>query len=136
MYKTIIVPIDPSYSERAKPMLDIAAKFHQEGARVILLTVIEEVPSFISVEIPEDVLERGEKEVVQILKQAADQAPFAVEIMVHRGHPANRILDTAETEGADLIVIHSHRPGWEDYLIGSTAARVVRHAKCSVHVLR
>ena len=36
----------------------------------------------------------------------------------------------------DCVVIASHRPGLQDYLLGSTAARVVRHAACSVHVLR
>jgi nucleotide-binding universal stress UspA family protein len=33
-------------------------------------------------------------------------------------------------------VIASHRPGMADLLIGSTAAQVVRHAPCAVHVLR
>ena len=37
---------------------------------------------------------------------------------------------------ADCIVIGSHKPGLIDYLLGSTAARVVRHAPCAVHVLR
>ena len=41
----------------------------------------------------------------------------------------------AETN-ADLIVINSHKPGVEDYFLGSTASRVVRRAPCSVLVLR
>ena len=38
--------------------------------------------------------------------------------------------------GADLLIIASHRPGLQDYFLGSTAAHVVRHAACSVHVIR
>ena len=47
-----------------------------------------------------------------------------------------KILETAEDEGADLIIIASHQPGIQDYFLGSTAARVVRHAQCSVLVTR
>ena len=52
------------------------------------------------------------------------------------GHAYNTILDEAEKSGADLIIIASHRPGLQDYLLGSTAAKVVRHANCSVLVVR
>jgi nucleotide-binding universal stress UspA family protein len=37
---------------------------------------------------------------------------------------------------ADLIVVGSHRPAMKDYLLGTNAARVVRHAHCSVLVVR
>ncbi len=37
---------------------------------------------------------------------------------------------------ADLIVVGSHRPNWSTYLIGSNAANIVRHAQCSVLVMR
>ena len=36
----------------------------------------------------------------------------------------------------DVIVMASHQPKFSDYLLGSTAARVVRHAKCSVLIAR
>jgi nucleotide-binding universal stress UspA family protein len=35
-----------------------------------------------------------------------------------------------------VIVLASHRPELKDYLLGPNAARVVRHAKCSVLVVR
>jgi nucleotide-binding universal stress UspA family protein len=37
---------------------------------------------------------------------------------------------------ADLIVLAAHRPELKDYLLGPNASRVVRHAKCSVYVIR
>ena len=46
------------------------------------------------------------------------------------------ILEEAERWGADLIVISSHRPGMDRFLIGSVASAIVRRAKCSVLVLR
>ena len=39
-------------------------------------------------------------------------------------------------KAADLIVIGCHAPGVGDFLLGSNAARVVRHAGCSVYVVR
>jgi universal stress protein F len=46
------------------------------------------------------------------------------------------IIAVAERIGADLIVLASHRPAMKDYLLGANAARVVRHARCSVLVVR
>jgi universal stress protein F len=58
------------------------------------------------------------------------------EIFVREGNPAAEILDFADDAEIDLIVMQSHDPGLADYLLGSTAARVVRHAHCSVLVFR
>jgi nucleotide-binding universal stress UspA family protein len=46
------------------------------------------------------------------------------------------ILGVAEEAEADLVVVGSHRPAMKDYLLGTNAARVVRHARCSVLVAR
>ena len=59
-----------------------------------------------------------------------------VKTEVVRGRPGSTITDFAKEHGIDCIVIESHRPGLQDYFIGSNAARVVRHASCSVHVVR
>ena len=63
-------------------------------------------------------------------------APVETNIVTTVGRPHHKILDVAESEKIDLIVIASHQPGLADYLLGSVAAGVVRHAKCSVHVMR
>ncbi|MCC2654076.1 MAG: universal stress protein UspA, partial [Microvirga sp.] len=46
------------------------------------------------------------------------------------------VLDEAEQTGADLVVVGSHRPTMATYLLGSNASTIVRHAKCSVLVVR
>ncbi|MBT8474881.1 MAG: universal stress protein, partial [Alphaproteobacteria bacterium] len=46
------------------------------------------------------------------------------------------ITEYADSHGCDCIIIMSHQPGLQDYFLGSTAARVVRHAHCAVHVMR
>ena len=48
----------------------------------------------------------------------------------------DKILERAEAISADLIIIGSRRPSISTYLLGSTAAAVVRYAKTSVLVVR
>jgi nucleotide-binding universal stress UspA family protein len=56
---------------------------------------------------------------------------------VRSGDPALGLLQVSEEEGADLIVVGSHGQGAaERFLIGSVSEKVVRHAPCSVLVVR
>lgn len=59
-----------------------------------------------------------------------------INIVVMSGKPGVAIAELAEQIGADLIIIGSHRPGVQDYFLGSTASRVVRRAPCAVLVTR
>jgi nucleotide-binding universal stress UspA family protein len=68
----------------------------------------------------------------------AAQVPegVAARRIVAAGKIYQEILRVADEVGADLIVMGSHRPELSDYLLGPNAARVVRHADCSVMVVR
>ena len=61
---------------------------------------------------------------------------LTVETAVRDGDPRSVIVDAAEEWGADLIVVGSHRPTMATYLLGSNASTIVRHARCSVLVVR
>ena len=52
------------------------------------------------------------------------------------GSVYNEVLHEADTVGADLIVVGSHRPTMATYLLGSNAATIIRHARMSVLVVR
>ena len=69
------------------------------------------------------------------LEKLAKRLPGA-EGHVVEGHSGRTILEYANEYRNDLIIIASHRPGLEDYFLGSTASHVVRHASCAVHVVR
>jgi universal stress protein F len=56
--------------------------------------------------------------------------------IVAEGRIYREILKAAQTIQADLIVMGSHHPELKDYLLGPNAAKVVRHADCSVMVVR
>lgn len=64
-------------------------------------------------------------------------AGFRVETTVQEGDPRGAILDEAAAWNADLIVVGSHgRTGLQRVLMGSVSEAVVRHAPCSVEVVR
>ena len=136
MYKTILVPIEMSHVVEGKAIIDIAVEHAAKDAKIILLNVVEEVPSWAAINLPADLIEKNLKSSHDELKAVAKASGMKMEVEVRSGHSYNTILDVAEDKGADLIIVASHRPGLQDYFLGSTAAKVVRHAKCSVLVVR
>ena len=59
-----------------------------------------------------------------------------VHVTVRIGAVYRKIVEEAGELGADLIIVGCHRPDVSDFLLGSNAAWVVRHASCSVYVVR
>ena len=57
-------------------------------------------------------------------------------VIAKHGTIYEEVVDTAEELQVDLIVMAAHRPSLKDYLLGPNTARVARHAKCSVQVVR
>ena len=68
----------------------------------------------------------------------ADWTPDGMKVrtIARRGSVYEQVLNAAEELRMDQIVIGAHRPGLADFLLGPNTARVVRHAKCSVNVIR
>jgi len=137
MYNTILIPVDMAHVEKAEAMINAAKTQANEGARIILLNVIDAVPNWAEVYIPNSDILANQKQLARNeLVSVANDNDIEAEIDVRSGYSYNTILEVAEKEKAELIIIGSHRPGYGDYFLGSTAAKVVRHAKCSVYVIR
>jgi len=136
MFKTILVPVDVAHADSSQAILEVAANNASDDANIVLLNIVEEIPKWAAIELPDNIQEKSVAESNKALKAIADASDQDPEVVVRIGHPYQTILDEAEKRGAELIVIASHKPGLQDYLLGSTAAKVVRHAKCSVLVVR
>ena len=136
MYNNIIVPIDLDKAEKGKVMLDKVKEFVDEGGKVTVVNVVEDMPGLITAELPEELIQKaaitGRSSLVDMVKAAG----LTADVQIRSGRPHHAIVNLADEIGADLILIASHDPGPRDYLLGSTAASVVRHAKCSVQVAR
>lgn len=136
MYKTIVVPVSLTETNKVPAMLEAARTLGGDDAHIILMSVVEDVPTYVAAELPGGFIDRAKQNARQELSKIASEAGVNAEIEVRAGQPSAGILGAAKEKRADVIIIASHRPGLTDYLLGSTASRVVRHAKCPVFVLR
>ena len=80
--------------------------------------------------------DEGEKAVSSV-EDAGKNAAVEVEPVILEGDAADRILEFAESEGIDLIVMGTlGKTGLERFLLGSVAEKVVRHSKVPVMVVK
>lgn len=140
MFTKILVPVDliePHFAERA---IDAILDYAKAGnALVRLMTVRQIVPQMVGEYLPPDFEKGADEETLAELKAFAGKIalpPEKVSIVVRVGSVYHEILDEAKAYGADLIVVGSHRPSMATYLLGSNAGNIVRHAPCSVLVVR
>ncbi|WP_292389454.1 universal stress protein [Methanosarcina sp. UBA5] len=77
------------------------------------------------------------KEATAYVENSGEAAHVEVESVILEGSPANEIVDFAEKNDIDLIVMGTlGRTGIERFLLGSVAENVVRHSKKPVLVVR
>lgn len=134
MYNKILIAVAPGHADLAPEMITAARCLAAEGAEIKALSVSEQIPNYVLAEVPSDLVDASRMEIERELAGAVgDATDITTEVQV--GHAARSIVDEAEN-GYDLIVLRSHKPGFQDWLIGSTAGKVVQHAPCSVHVIR
>jgi nucleotide-binding universal stress UspA family protein len=136
MFKTIVVPVDPGHAARSSAMIAVARQLGGDDAKIVLMSVVEDIPTYVAAELPGGFTDKAKNNARAELERLAQENQLNAEIVVRSGQPSAGILGTAKEKQADVIVIASHKPDLSDYLLGSTAARVVRHAKCPVFVLR
>ena len=77
------------------------------------------------------------EEAIAYVENAGRAANVEVEPVILEGNPANEIVDFAEKNDIELIVMGTHgKTGIQRFLIGSVAENVVRHSKKSVLVVK
>jgi nucleotide-binding universal stress UspA family protein len=140
MFKTILVPIDLADIEVAKPALDAAVELAKvSNGALKLVTVRSLMPVTYLEYAPADFDETAKAEAERELNALTGTLALPKErlsCVVRVGSVYGEVLDEAKACGADLIVVGSHRPSMATYLIGSNAKTIVRHAHCSVLVVR
>ncbi|UTS79780.1 universal stress protein [Phaeobacter piscinae] len=134
MYDKILVPMALDHGVSGTT-LKAAATLCNPGGQITALHVYEAPQGSVSAYLDEDAVREGlEKARQQLTKKTAEYGDVTAEIVKGRSYRA--IVEYAEQHGTDCIVVGSHKPGLSDFFLGSTAARVVRHAPCAVHVCR
>jgi len=141
MSNTVLAAVDLVHPQQQAVILKKARQLADlEDAVLAVITVI---PDF-GMSIVGSYFEKGvEKKAMQAASEQLHRlvadvlgANAKVKHIVAHGNAYEEILDLASKLDVSLIVMGAHKPNFQDYLIGPNAARVVRHSKCSVHVIR
>ena len=140
MYRNILLPIDLDEESSWRTALPTAIKYCRVfGPSLHLLTVVPSLAMGVTVYLPEDTGQKlTESASTALAAFVEENVPDTIDThyVVGQGTVYRVILEVAEKVGADLIIMAAHRPALSDYLLGPNAARVVRHASCSVVVVR
>ena len=140
MTKKILVAVDLEDEALMTRILQTAGELAGlKDAEVTLVHIAANLPSDVRAHLPEDYETKITEEVAGKLDKLIgklDLPSGRVKVTVRIGAVYRKIVDEAGKLGADLIIIGCHRPDVSDFLLGSNAARVVRHASCSVYVVR
>ena len=149
MSNTILLAIDGSEFSRAAKE-EIIRHLRAESTTVHVLHVLEldrMLPAAFDFARGSDYgpevtahLNSARSEAGRLVADAAEQlraASFRTETVVREGEPRHTILNYAAEISCDCIVMGSHgRRGVERFFMGSVSESVVRHAHCSVLVVR
>ncbi|AKB31978.1 Universal stress protein [Methanosarcina siciliae HI350] len=141
LYRNIVIASDGSENSRRAISCGIEiAKL--SGATIHALYVVD-TPSVISEDwtagkeaIREMMMNSGKK-VMSKIKKIIEESGVEVKEVLLEGYPANEIINFAENNNMDLIVMGTlGKTGFERLLMGSVAEKVVRHSNVPVVVVR
>jgi nucleotide-binding universal stress UspA family protein len=138
--RDILLPVDLGARESwEKPLAEALALIGPEGR----LHVVSVLPDFGMAQVGAFFRKDFERDALKAFGKALAEwtdthVPAGVDVHPHVLHGTiyDEILRAANRLKVDVIVIGAHRPALRDYLLGPNAARVVRHAACSVYVVR
>jgi len=135
MYKHVLIPAQLDDSRDMEAAEKAAQKLVSPDGKITILHVIEPLPYNVEAYLPERFPSESRAALKSRLEEIAGHLPNA-EIALTNGSAGRSITDWANTHDVDCITIPSHQPVLADVILGSTAAWVVRHATCAVHVVR
>ncbi len=146
MYKSIVVGTDGSDAAKAAVRCAIELA-EQSGARLQIVSAYEPVSDARlqdrHVSVPPDLqwIINPRADVLAMLERAAGDARAAgvqgVETFARLGDAADAILDVAEEQSGDLIVVGNRgMTGAKRFMLGSVPNRISHHAPCSVLIVR
>ncbi|NNJ77180.1 MAG: universal stress protein [Anderseniella sp.] len=112
------------------------------GARLHVLTIVPDgmfkmtvVAQLIPADYERKLLDDARQRLAALIKEHAID-DVQLEQAVSLGSVYKEALHFARNVDADLIVVGAHKPELKDYLLGPNAGQIVRHATCSVWVVR
>ncbi len=143
MTQNIVALVDLDDENSWRKALPTAIDYAKHaGARLHVLNVVPDGMfrmTVVAQVIPEDyertLADESKARLAALIQEHALEG-VEVDQTVRLGSVYKEALNFARDVDADLIVMGAHKPEMADYLLGSNASQIVRHAKCSVWVVR
>ncbi|HEY9549742.1 MAG TPA: universal stress protein [Kiloniellaceae bacterium] len=141
MFKDILLPLDLSNAASQERTVSAAIELAKSfGSRLHVMTIVPTfgegfVSSFFPADYQDNAMAAAKEQLHAFVREHIPKG-IPVQHVVTCGTIYEEILTFARQHSIDLIVMASHRPELSDYLLGPSAARVTRHAACSVMVVR
>ncbi|QGM96419.1 universal stress protein [Methylocystis parvus] len=139
MFARILVPIDLAERQMTKDAVSYAETLAKAfDGDIRLVNVQSLTPVKLLDYVPQDfdeIIRRGLGAELSKVANEIERPPARVSTALLFGPIYQTIIEEAERWRSDLIVLSSHRPGADRFLIGSNASAIVRHATCPVLVI-
>ncbi|EPX81637.1 universal stress protein [Litoreibacter arenae] len=143
MTKSVLCAVDISNGQDDVKTIQTAARMAAlDGAQLDVIAVVPDygmssVGSFFSKDHHDKMVEEAKKQLNELVTGALDDTQNAkVRHIVSTGRAYEQVLKLAKKSDPELIVVGASKADFADYLLGPNAARIVRHATCSVYVVR
>ncbi|APX18149.1 hypothetical protein BWR17_19610 (plasmid) [Phaeobacter inhibens] len=135
MYSSALIPVAPDHRVDTGKLLAVAKELIGNAGQITVLTVVEDIPSYyardLSPEFHINLTERTCREVAALFCDE-DNAKVVAKL----GHASSEIVDYADRNAIDCIVLASKRPEFSDIFLGSTATRVARRSNATIVIVR
>ena len=135
MYRNILIPVLFDDGHDTAASFKAAQLLADKDAAFTVLHVMEDIPNYARLEILTSAIDESREKIGVKLVDKAMAISGAKPVLIN-GHSGRSIVEYANANEIDCIVMASHQLGLSDIFLGSTAAKVVRHANCSVYVIR
>jgi len=143
MLQNIAAFVDLDDEDSSHKVLTRAIDYSRHtGARLHVLTIVPNgmfkmtlVAQIIPADYERKLLDDARQRLAALIKKHATD-DVQLEQNVSLGSVYKEALQFARNVDADLIVVGAHKPELKDYLLGPNVGQIVRHATCSVWVVR
>jgi nucleotide-binding universal stress UspA family protein len=141
LYKKIFIATDGS--DQNKKAIQHALEFAKMCGAKLYAGYVVDTAAFASIpmdagwEMMYELLEKEANEVTTSVGEIAQKENIPFESVILEGHPGSEIVDFADKQGMDLIIMGTlGKRGLDHFLLGSVAENVIRNSKVPVLVVR
>ena len=142
MFNNVLLAVDLNHEESWRKALPVAlAICRAEGAALHAVSVIPDlhlplIASYFPADYMEKLVASTESKLAEFLAQHVPSDVRCEDAVVSGGAIYEMLIRYADEHDVDLIVMEAYHPDMKDFLLGSNAEKVARHAKQSVLVVR